>query len=219
MPRYQSSKSPAAKDSCRQDAPEADAPSVDDIKQALTELLESADFAASPRNRKFLAHIVERTLNGEKTSAYEVATKIFGRPETFDHLDPIVRIEASKLRRDLEVYYLKSGKDDRVRISLPKGRYRATFERNGHSGPTAGAKAVLRAALLGLAGRSAEAGKHWQDLQRQWPAFLINPDATLEALHGGDPTCAALLQEGLRQAADGSLARPDSETASLLAAL
>ena len=42
-------------------------------------------------------------------------------------MDPIVRIQAGRLRRSLERYYLLSGKDDPVRIELPKGTYVPVF--------------------------------------------------------------------------------------------
>lgn len=61
----------------------------------LQRIVESPDFPASQRNRRFFRHVVERTLAGQRTSAREVAIEVFGRPPTFDSLkDPIVRIEA-----------------------------------------------------------------------------------------------------------------------------
>ncbi len=49
---------------------------------------------------------------------------MFGRREDFDPtVDPIVRIQAGRLRRSLERYYLLSGVTDPVRIELPRGSY------------------------------------------------------------------------------------------------
>lgn len=96
----------------------------------LQRVVSSADFPATPRNRKFLVYVVERELAGrpEESTALLVATLVFGRGADFDtNNDPIVRIEASKLRRDLETYYLKSGRANPLRISLPKGGYRPVF--------------------------------------------------------------------------------------------
>lgn len=101
-----------------------------DARAALQRLLESPDFPATERNRRFLAFIVEQELDGQgaEVSAYSVGTRIFGRKEGFDpNHDPIVRIEATKLRRDLETYYLKSGASDPIRIGVPKGAYRPSF--------------------------------------------------------------------------------------------
>ena len=112
-----------------------DGVSPEEARAELNRVIQSADFPATLRNRRFLSHVVERALeaNGSGTvrvSAYEVATQVFGRPDTFNTLlDPIVRIEAGKLRRDLETYYLKSGRGNPVRISVPRGGYDPVFKR------------------------------------------------------------------------------------------
>ena len=103
-----------------------------DVSAELQRLLHSDDFPATRRNRKFLAYVVERELAGkrEEITAKAVAIRAFGRSGTFDpENDPIVRIEAGRLRRDLEVYYLKSGRFSPIRITIPKGRYFPVFLR------------------------------------------------------------------------------------------
>jgi len=115
-----------------------------EVRGALQRLIASPDFAATERNRRFLSYVVEKTLEGkfDDISGYHVATLVFGRPASFNPtLDPIVRIEAGKLRRDLEVYYLKSGRQEVVRISLPRGSYIPVFER--HAAPSFAPAAVL----------------------------------------------------------------------------
>ena len=82
-----------------------DAPTAEEMRAELRRVIDSPDFPATPRNRAFLEYIVTRELagEGESISAYAVATAVFGRSELFNSLlDPIVRIEAGKLRRDLE---------------------------------------------------------------------------------------------------------------------
>ena len=74
--------------------------------------------------------MVEETLAGraERIKAYNIATTVFGRDHHFDpQLNSIVRIEAGRLRRSLERYYLTSGRDDPVRIDVPQGIYVPTF--------------------------------------------------------------------------------------------
>ena len=109
-------------------SPSADVgePDTDAVSGALERLLASVDFDASPRSREFLRHVVEETMAGraEKLSQVEIALRVFKRPDGFDPgLDPIVRIQAVRLRRSLERYYLLSGHDDPVRIELPRGGY------------------------------------------------------------------------------------------------
>ena len=103
-----------------------------DVSAELQRLLHSDDFPATRRNRKFLAYVVERELAGKRQeiTAKAIAIRAFGRRASFDPVnDPIVRIEAGRLRRDLEVYYLKSGRFSPVRITIPKGRFFPVFLR------------------------------------------------------------------------------------------
>lgn len=99
-------------------------PSAADIRTEIKRILTSPDFEASQRSKDFLRFVVEETLCGRSRTlkGYTIATQVFGRGKDFEPiLDPIVRIEAGKLRRALERYYLMSGKHDPVRIEIPKG--------------------------------------------------------------------------------------------------
>ena len=109
----------------------ADRPHDDEIAAQLERILASEAFDASGRNRNFLRYVVEETVAGRSghIKGYTVAQQVFGRSVDFDpQLDPVVRIEASRLRRSLERYYLTTGKTDAVRIELPKGGYVPRFE-------------------------------------------------------------------------------------------
>jgi TolB-like protein/Tfp pilus assembly protein PilF len=104
----------------------------DQIQAQLEQIVASSAFDASRRNRAFLRFIVEETLAGraDRIKAYTIATSVLGRDEAFDpQSDPIVRIEASRLRRSLERYYLKAGQDDAIRIDIPKWSYVPSFQR------------------------------------------------------------------------------------------
>ena len=84
--------------------------------------------------------MVEETLGGraDRIKAYSVATRVFGRGDDFDPvLDSIVRIEAARLRRALEHYYLKHGEPTALRISIPKGTYVPEFAAGGQRGDAA----------------------------------------------------------------------------------
>ena len=96
---------------------------IDSAREQLQRMLRSDAFRASQRNRDFLRFIVEETLSGrdERIKAYCIATQVFGRESDFDpQKDAIVRIEAQRLRRAIDLYYLTKGKADPVRISIPK---------------------------------------------------------------------------------------------------
>ncbi|WP_221939336.1 hypothetical protein, partial [Mycobacterium sp. KBS0706] len=89
-----------------------------------------SNFSASERNRRFLRYIVDETLDGraDRIKGYSVGVAVFDRDTSFDpQLDPIVRIEASRLRRSLDYYYVAGGKDDEICITIPKGSYVPVF--------------------------------------------------------------------------------------------
>ncbi|MGH6916533.1 MAG: hypothetical protein ACREJ0_02410, partial [Geminicoccaceae bacterium] len=105
------------------------------VRRGLERILASPGFDASARNRRFLEHIVEETLAGraDRLKGLSIAIDVFGRDATIDpQHDPVVRIEAAKLRRSLERYYLVAGQDDPIRIDIPKGTYVPTFEPREH---------------------------------------------------------------------------------------
>ncbi len=109
---------------------EIDRPSSE-IREQMWRILHSADFDASERNRRFLEYVVEETLagRGHWIKAYTIATAVFGRDAGFDAgTDPIVRIEARRLRRSLERFYLKEGSGDPIRITIPTGTYVPRFD-------------------------------------------------------------------------------------------
>ncbi|MGO8506748.1 adenylate cyclase, partial [Rhizobium leguminosarum] len=64
---------------------------------------------------------------GNRINASSIAIGVFGRDPGFTQDDPVVRIEAGRLRRSLERYYLVAGQHDQVRIDIPKGGYVPTF--------------------------------------------------------------------------------------------
>ena len=120
-----------------------------DIRAELQRVLASPQFEASERNRRFLAYVIEEALAGRaaRIKAYNIATDVFGRDASFDpQLDPVVRMEARRLRRSLERFYLIDGQPGSIQIAMPKGGYAPEFERGGTSeappavGPAAGAE-------------------------------------------------------------------------------
>lgn len=103
----------------------------DAVRQQLDRIVKSGPFHNSQRRQRFLEYLVNETLagRGERLKAYTVALAVFDRPETFDPLvDPVVRIEAGRLREKLRDYYDTDGQIDPVRIELPKGSYMPHFE-------------------------------------------------------------------------------------------
>ncbi|MGB1310542.1 MAG: hypothetical protein ACPG47_04995 [Leucothrix sp.] len=97
-------------------------------------LLSSRLFRSKPQMKRLLSYLIEHTYHnrGKSLQQRAIATNCLGRSDAFDSVkDPIVRIEAARLRKLLEAYY--DGIDAQqtpLRIHLPKGSYRLVFSRN-----------------------------------------------------------------------------------------
>jgi TolB-like protein/Tfp pilus assembly protein PilF len=100
------------------------------IRAALDRLTDDERLRMSDRNRRFLRFVVDEKLSGraERIKSYTIAVDVFGRADDFDGAaDPIVRIEATRLRSALASYYEGPGARETVRIVLPKGGYVPEF--------------------------------------------------------------------------------------------
>src|SRR4029077_11449256 len=89
------------------------------IREQLVRILNSGPFHQSQRRRRFLEYLVNETLagRGERLKGSNVALAVFDR-ESFDpNIDPIVRMEAARVRDRLREYYEGAGQGDPIRIS------------------------------------------------------------------------------------------------------
>ncbi|PDS69882.1 adenylate cyclase [Rhizobium phaseoli] len=104
-------------------------PAPDDIRTQLDRIIASPEFPRVGRSAAFLTYVTEEALAGraERIKGYTIAVEVFKRSEGFKQDDPVVRIEAGRLRRVLERYYLIAGQHDPVRIDIPKGGYAPSF--------------------------------------------------------------------------------------------
>jgi TolB-like protein/Flp pilus assembly protein TadD len=96
----------------------------------LNRILSSKAFRQADRLKRFLAFIVEETIagRGERLKEFVVGVEVFGKDDSFDpRNDPIVRVQARRLRAQLARYYHEEGNDDELVIELPKGGYAPVF--------------------------------------------------------------------------------------------
>jgi TolB-like protein len=96
------------------------------VGACVEKILLSAPFAQSERLQRFLKFVVTETLAGhaDRLKGYTIGVEVFDRDPSFDSaIDAIVRVEAARLRAKLREYYEQEGREDPVRIELPKGRY------------------------------------------------------------------------------------------------
>ena len=106
----------------------------------LEKILSSPVLANSERLRRFLRFTVEEALSGRgaQIKEYRIGIEVFDREAAYDpRIDPIVRVEASRLRNKLREYYQTQGAADEVVIELPKGGYSPVFLRRESPPPPA----------------------------------------------------------------------------------
>jgi TolB-like protein/Flp pilus assembly protein TadD len=95
-------------------------------RQQLARILASRTFHQADRLKRFIGFIVEETLSGRGNQLKEflLGIEVFGKDARFDpRTDPIVRVQARRLRARLSRYYSEEGQDDEILIELHKGGY------------------------------------------------------------------------------------------------
>ena len=91
---------------------------------------------SSPQLTAFLRFVVEAVLEGssDRIKGYVIAVEVLKRGAQFNpQIDPIVRVEATRLRRTLERYYAGEGAEDAIVIALPRWRCAAGLRHGGIS--------------------------------------------------------------------------------------
>jgi TolB-like protein/Flp pilus assembly protein TadD len=117
------------------------------IRDELARILSSATFQPVDRLKRFLAFIAHEALAGrsDQLKEYVIGVQVFGKESSFDpRTDPIVRVQARRLRARLVRYYREHGQHDEVVVELPKGGYAPVFKRRD---PAAMPRRSITAAL------------------------------------------------------------------------
>jgi adenylate cyclase len=107
------------------------------VRDQLARILASDVFSESPRMVRFLRFAVEEALDGNAAELKEnvIGTQVFDRAAGYDpRIDPIVRVEARRLRTKLRAYYDRHGQNDPVILDFPKGRYVPVFRTRQEQG-------------------------------------------------------------------------------------
>src|SRR2546421_3141458 len=108
-------------------------PTREEIRAELQRILESPVFSTALRLSQFLQFVVVRSIEGQAAAIkeYLIGVEVYNRAPSYDPKDDsIVRAEASRLRAKLREYYEADGKNDPIRIDLPKGSYTPIFRLN-----------------------------------------------------------------------------------------
>ena len=94
-------------------------PPPDDVRAQVQRMTASDVFVNSPQLAAFLLFIVEAVLSGrgDRLKGYTIGVEVLRRDVNFDpQIDPIVRVEATRLRRAIGRYYTGPGLNDSVQI-------------------------------------------------------------------------------------------------------
>jgi TolB-like protein len=115
---------PTASDASRSDADAAQA--------ELQRILASPCFCKAQRSSRLLHYLVGQGSRGglRLTNEYAIGLEVFGRDAATYNTgdDPIVRVQAGRLRDRLKAYYATDGRANPLRISIPLGGYTPRFE-------------------------------------------------------------------------------------------
>ena len=120
------------------------------VRLQLERVLNSPTFQQADRLKRFLRFITLEAIQGRSAQLkeYVIGVQVFGKEESFDpRTDPIVRVQARRLRARLVNYYHGEGQNDDVAIELPKGGYAPIFRRkvtSGAAGRSSGPTLVSR---------------------------------------------------------------------------
>src|SRR3954469_22052143 len=100
------------------------------VRQQLDRMLASPTFQQVDRLKRFLSFIVTETIagRGDQLKEYVIGVQVFDKESSFDpRADPIVRVQARRLRARLVRYYRDEGHGDPLVIEMPKGGYSPVF--------------------------------------------------------------------------------------------
>jgi len=120
------------------DEPTFREPSAEDVSNQLEKMLASDVFARAGRLSRFLRFVVTHVLksNAGSLKEYVIGVQVFEKGGKFDpRIDPIVRVEAGRLRSKLREYYDGPGQADHVGIELPKRGYAPSFRYRNRDTP------------------------------------------------------------------------------------
>jgi hypothetical protein len=104
---------------------------VDPRRELLGRILASSVFAKSERLSSLLMYICERTFagRGKELNEQMIGEAVFDRRLDYDSsIDGIVRTQASRLRKRLDLYFSGEGVDEPMLIAIPRGGYTPLFE-------------------------------------------------------------------------------------------
>jgi TolB-like protein len=99
---------------------------VQAVRDHLERIVADDLFSGAARLCRFLRFTVEAKISGHEDQVKEfvIGREVFDRKDGYDpRLDPIVRVEARRLRAKLAEYYAGPGRTEPLRLEYPRGSY------------------------------------------------------------------------------------------------
>ncbi len=132
------------------------------VRAAIERICDSHEFRAAPKLARLLRFLADKTFEPGDLPVGQrlVAEEVLGAG---GNADVAARMQVGRLRRHLAAYYAAAGRDDDVRIEVPKRNYRLRFVAGGTAARSASPRASERATLgviefadLGVGGDQSE---------------------------------------------------------------
>lgn len=95
----------------------------------IKKILASEEFKSGSKYSLLLKYIYEANIKGDDVTENSIASDVFNKRIDKDR-DYNIRVYIHNLRKKIETYYYKEGKNDKYRISIPKGKYNLEFKKN-----------------------------------------------------------------------------------------
>jgi hypothetical protein len=134
-------------------------------RRALIERVAASEqFSRSVRLRDFLLYVGRQSLRPDAPEIHEqeIGEQVFGRPSSYDRSqDNIVRVNATELRKRIELYFATTGAHEPLLFEIPRGSYKPVFRRRQPAGlPAFQLPADSAAPVRAEADASAGGGRH-----------------------------------------------------------
>ncbi len=107
-------------------------PRPDERRALLERVAASVQLKRAARLREFLLYVGRQALKEGCAEIHEqeIGSEVFGRPPSYDtSQDNIVRVNATELRKRIELYFTSEGADEPLILEIPRGSYKPVYHR------------------------------------------------------------------------------------------
>jgi hypothetical protein len=107
-------------------------PGADERRALLERVAGSIQLKRAARLREFLLYVGNQSLKEGCTDIHEqeIGSEVFGRQASYDtSQDNIVRVNATELRKRIELYFATEGAGETLILEIPRGSYKPVFRR------------------------------------------------------------------------------------------